>query len=216
MQGPGIVYARIIADALVSFYVSVRFWWTHEDIGQLLYSLQGLRPIAAQVRQLRELGFPRWRIVQHRRPIVVRGRLLELRCRARPHLPSVTHPAQHPGSMSVCGLYIIYKSVCSMQQDIKFGFRCPKLQNRCARQKILLFFSLLLLSLLRSKRYGKHNTSTNPCGPWRHGRRDGSVDGRLRPIRRKQKPQLAGAAIKSCAAQSQQPSADGLRVTGQP
>ena len=107
----------------------MRFWWTHEDIGQPLYSLQGLRPIAAQVRQPRELGFPRWRIVQHRRPIVVRGRLLELRCRARPHLPSVTHPAQHPGSMSVCGLYIIYKSVCSMQQDIKFGFRCPKLQT---------------------------------------------------------------------------------------
>ena len=29
---------------------------------------------------------------------------------------------------------------------------------------------LLLLPLLRSKRYGKHYTSTHPCGPWRHGR----------------------------------------------
>ena len=29
---------------------------------------------------------------------------------------------------------------------------------------------LMLLSLLRSKRYGKHNTSTDPCGPWQHGR----------------------------------------------
>ena len=28
--------------------------------------------------------------------------------------------------------------------------------------------SMLLVSLLRSKRYGKHNASTDPCGPWQH------------------------------------------------
>eukprot|EP00964_Phaeocystis_antarctica_P050684 scaffold29503_cov53-Phaeocystis_antarctica.AAC.5 len=33
--------------------------------------------------------------VQRRSPLVVRGRLVELRCRARPRLPSVIRPAQH-------------------------------------------------------------------------------------------------------------------------
>ena len=31
--------------------------------------------------------------------------------------------------------------------------------------------ALLVLGFLRSKRYGKHNTSTDSGGAWRHGRR---------------------------------------------
>eukprot|EP00964_Phaeocystis_antarctica_P064049 scaffold38490_cov62-Phaeocystis_antarctica.AAC.4 len=42
-------------------------------------------------------GFPRWSRVQRRSPIKARGRLLELRCRARPHRPSAHLPAQHDG-----------------------------------------------------------------------------------------------------------------------
>ena len=43
-----------------------------------------------------EHGFPRRSRVQRRRPIEVRGRLLELSCRARCRLPSATRlPAQH-------------------------------------------------------------------------------------------------------------------------
>ena len=42
------------------------------------------------VREISELGFHRRSTAQRRSPIVVRGRLLELCCRARPHLPSVT------------------------------------------------------------------------------------------------------------------------------
>ena len=36
---------------------------------------------------------------------------------------------------------------------------------------------MLFLSFLRSKRYayGQHNTSTDPCAPWRHGRRPTAV-----------------------------------------
>eukprot|EP00964_Phaeocystis_antarctica_P044213 scaffold25403_cov55-Phaeocystis_antarctica.AAC.2 len=42
-----------------------------------------------------ERGFPRRSSVQRRSPFVVRDRLLELRCRARPLLPSPRCPAQH-------------------------------------------------------------------------------------------------------------------------
>ena len=52
-----------------------------------LHNLQGLCPTAAPVRHTGVLGFPR-RIAQRRRPIVVCGRLPELCCRARPHLPT--------------------------------------------------------------------------------------------------------------------------------
>eukprot|EP00964_Phaeocystis_antarctica_P029651 scaffold16712_cov65-Phaeocystis_antarctica.AAC.25 len=38
-------------------------------------------------------------------------------------------------------------------------------------------FMMLFLPFLRSKRYayGQHNTSTDPCAPWRHGRRPTAV-----------------------------------------
>eukprot|EP00964_Phaeocystis_antarctica_P092264 scaffold59316_cov53-Phaeocystis_antarctica.AAC.4 len=67
------------------------------------YALHGLSPTAASDRGTGFLGFHRRSIAQRRRPIEVRGRLLDLRCRARPHLPSnPTHPAQHLGPHVVC------------------------------------------------------------------------------------------------------------------
>ena len=41
---------------------------------------------------------------------------------------------------------------------------------RDARRENRHLCAALLLSLLRSKRYRKHNISTDPCGPWQHGR----------------------------------------------
>eukprot|EP00964_Phaeocystis_antarctica_P027721 scaffold15643_cov61-Phaeocystis_antarctica.AAC.1 len=56
-------------------------------------SLHGLRLAPAAVRCA--VHFLRRRRAKHRSPLVVRGRLHELRCRARPRLPSATLPAQH-------------------------------------------------------------------------------------------------------------------------
>eukprot|EP00964_Phaeocystis_antarctica_P085238 scaffold53801_cov67-Phaeocystis_antarctica.AAC.1 len=42
-----------------------------------------------------ELGFHCWGVGQRRRPLEVRSRLPELRCRARLNVPSVNAPAQH-------------------------------------------------------------------------------------------------------------------------
>eukprot|EP00964_Phaeocystis_antarctica_P006092 scaffold3326_cov59-Phaeocystis_antarctica.AAC.1 len=50
---------------------------------------------AAAGRVTGELSFPRRSTAQRRSPLKVRGRLLELRRRARSHLPAVQHPAQH-------------------------------------------------------------------------------------------------------------------------
>eukprot|EP00964_Phaeocystis_antarctica_P049873 scaffold28881_cov71-Phaeocystis_antarctica.AAC.2 len=49
---------------------------------------------AARVGAEGELGFHRRCRAQRRSPLVVRGRLPELRCRARPHLPTTISPAQ--------------------------------------------------------------------------------------------------------------------------
>eukprot|EP00964_Phaeocystis_antarctica_P084889 scaffold53559_cov66-Phaeocystis_antarctica.AAC.2 len=54
------------------------------------------------VRESGVLGFHRRSIAQRRSPLEVRGRLLELRCRARPHLPSTITPAQHRSPHAVC------------------------------------------------------------------------------------------------------------------
>eukprot|EP00964_Phaeocystis_antarctica_P056083 scaffold33055_cov55-Phaeocystis_antarctica.AAC.4 len=51
----------------------------------------------APVRVRGELGFWCRSIAQYRSPLVVPGRLPELRCRARPLLPSATLPTQHDG-----------------------------------------------------------------------------------------------------------------------
>ena len=68
-----------------------------------LSAVHGLRPTAALVRQPGELGFRHRSIAQRRRPIEERGRLLELRCRARPRLPSITtHPAQYSSPHVEC------------------------------------------------------------------------------------------------------------------
>eukprot|EP00964_Phaeocystis_antarctica_P114393 scaffold78367_cov35-Phaeocystis_antarctica.AAC.1 len=50
---------------------------------------------AGKHRHTGEVGFPRRSIAHRRSPLVVRGRLHELRCRARPRLPRDTLPAQH-------------------------------------------------------------------------------------------------------------------------
>eukprot|EP00964_Phaeocystis_antarctica_P061249 scaffold36583_cov63-Phaeocystis_antarctica.AAC.5 len=55
----------------------------------------GSRLGAAEGRVFGEVGFPRRSRVHRRSPFVVRGRLPELRRRARPHLPSATLPVQH-------------------------------------------------------------------------------------------------------------------------
>eukprot|EP00964_Phaeocystis_antarctica_P074791 scaffold46060_cov58-Phaeocystis_antarctica.AAC.4 len=59
--------------------------------------MSGLRTIvaAAPVCELGELGLHRRSRAQRRSPIIMRGRLLELRRRARPRLPGVGVPAQH-------------------------------------------------------------------------------------------------------------------------
>eukprot|EP00964_Phaeocystis_antarctica_P078248 scaffold48662_cov49-Phaeocystis_antarctica.AAC.1 len=59
------------------------------------------RPLTARVRETGELGFRRRGMVIRRRPIEASGRLLELRCRARPRLPS-TAPVQHQSPHLVC------------------------------------------------------------------------------------------------------------------
>eukprot|EP00964_Phaeocystis_antarctica_P043571 scaffold25006_cov64-Phaeocystis_antarctica.AAC.2 len=57
--------------------------------------LHGLGLAATPESASGELDFPRRSRVQRCSPLVVCGRLLELRRRARPRLPSVTLPAQH-------------------------------------------------------------------------------------------------------------------------
>ena len=58
--------------------------------------LHGLGMAAAPVRGGKELSLHRRSTAQRRSPVEERGRLLELRCRARPRLPSFTRdPAQH-------------------------------------------------------------------------------------------------------------------------
>eukprot|EP00964_Phaeocystis_antarctica_P081013 scaffold50638_cov55-Phaeocystis_antarctica.AAC.2 len=52
-------------------------------------------------RESGELGFHRRCSVQRRSPIKVRGRLLELRHRARPRLPRVSHSTQHESTHPV-------------------------------------------------------------------------------------------------------------------
>ena len=49
---------------------------------------------AAPIRDSGELCFPRQGIAQRRSPLKVRGRLLELRCRARPRFPSTITPTR--------------------------------------------------------------------------------------------------------------------------
>ena len=61
---------------------------------------------AAPIRATGELGVPRRSRAQRRSPLVVRGRLLELRRRARPRLPSAAPPAQHE-SPCLVGLDIV-------------------------------------------------------------------------------------------------------------
>eukprot|EP00964_Phaeocystis_antarctica_P092405 scaffold59442_cov57-Phaeocystis_antarctica.AAC.3 len=59
---------------------------------------------AASGREISELGFPCRSRAQRRSPLVVRGRLLELRCQARPRLPSLVTrpaPAQHQSPHAV-------------------------------------------------------------------------------------------------------------------
>eukprot|EP00964_Phaeocystis_antarctica_P128379 scaffold92156_cov66-Phaeocystis_antarctica.AAC.5 len=60
--------------------------------------LHGLCLAAAPGRVAGELGFHHRSRVQRRSPLEVRGRLVELRSRARTRLPSVSQPAQHPSS----------------------------------------------------------------------------------------------------------------------
>eukprot|EP00964_Phaeocystis_antarctica_P048750 scaffold28224_cov58-Phaeocystis_antarctica.AAC.3 len=61
---------------------------------------------AASGRESSELGFPRWCRAQRHTPLVVRGRLHELRRRARPRLPSTINPAQHH-SPHLVGCHIV-------------------------------------------------------------------------------------------------------------
>eukprot|EP00964_Phaeocystis_antarctica_P074788 scaffold46060_cov58-Phaeocystis_antarctica.AAC.1 len=61
---------------------------------------------AAPGRLIGERGFRRRSRAQRRSPLVVRGRLLELRRRARPRLPSATPPAQHH-SPHLVGYHIV-------------------------------------------------------------------------------------------------------------
>ena len=68
---------------------------THDT---LLHALHGPCLAAAPRRFTGELGFHRRSRAQRRSPLKVRGRLLELRRRARPHLPSAMTPAQHESS----------------------------------------------------------------------------------------------------------------------
>eukprot|EP00964_Phaeocystis_antarctica_P020114 scaffold11111_cov53-Phaeocystis_antarctica.AAC.1 len=66
--------------------------------------LHGFCLAAAPGRGTGELRFHRRSRVQRRSPIIVRGCLLELRCRARPRHPEATTlPAQHHGSHDVSG-----------------------------------------------------------------------------------------------------------------
>eukprot|EP00964_Phaeocystis_antarctica_P097279 scaffold63438_cov57-Phaeocystis_antarctica.AAC.5 len=61
---------------------------------------------AAPGRVTGENGFPRRSRAQRRSPLKVRGRLPELRRRARPRLPADTLPAQHKSPHSV-GLQLV-------------------------------------------------------------------------------------------------------------
>eukprot|EP00964_Phaeocystis_antarctica_P086199 scaffold54565_cov51-Phaeocystis_antarctica.AAC.1 len=61
---------------------------------------------AGKHRHTGEVGFPRRSIAQRRSPLVVRGRLHELRYRARPHLPRATQPEQHQ-SPHLVGCHIV-------------------------------------------------------------------------------------------------------------
>eukprot|EP00964_Phaeocystis_antarctica_P105185 scaffold70237_cov57-Phaeocystis_antarctica.AAC.2 len=71
------------------------------------HSLQGLCPAAAHVCAPGEPGFHGRSRVQRRNPIKVRGRLFELRCRARLRLPNITiQPAQHH-SPHLVGCHIV-------------------------------------------------------------------------------------------------------------
>eukprot|EP00964_Phaeocystis_antarctica_P025659 scaffold14444_cov75-Phaeocystis_antarctica.AAC.2 len=69
-------------------------------------TLHGICLAAAPGCMAGELCFMRRSIAQLRSPLVVRGRLPELRCRARPRLPSATLPAQHNSPQSV-GSHIV-------------------------------------------------------------------------------------------------------------
>ena len=76
----------ILFDTYISCY-------GHTEKQKLL--LHGLCQAAAIRRVLGELGFHRRSRVQRRSPLEMRGRLLELRRRARPRLPSAILIAQH-------------------------------------------------------------------------------------------------------------------------
>eukprot|EP00964_Phaeocystis_antarctica_P159040 scaffold129960_cov71-Phaeocystis_antarctica.AAC.2 len=113
------VLTRSLADAITSVLETCLLWipcqWDRRPTGvrrpvrggqgrrrknqsQILipYALQGRCPAARKHRQTGEPGFARRGIAQRPRPLVVRGRLLELYCRARPRLPSTfIIPAQH-------------------------------------------------------------------------------------------------------------------------
>eukprot|EP00964_Phaeocystis_antarctica_P048208 scaffold27899_cov66-Phaeocystis_antarctica.AAC.3 len=68
-----------------------------------------LGPAAAKVCDLGDLGFHHRSTAQRRSPIIVHGRLLELRRRARPRLPSTgTRPAQYLSPHDV-SIYIVQR-----------------------------------------------------------------------------------------------------------
>eukprot|EP00964_Phaeocystis_antarctica_P033598 scaffold19054_cov65-Phaeocystis_antarctica.AAC.2 len=74
------------------------------DVPQTL--LHGLCLDTAQPRETGVLGFRRRSRGQRRNPLIVRGRLPELRCRAKLRLPSTTRPAQHHSPHAV-GYHIV-------------------------------------------------------------------------------------------------------------
>ena len=78
--------------------------WANSQVNNAL--LNCVCQATAPVRATGEEFFPCRSRAQRRSPIVVRGRLLELRRRARPCLPLVTVPVQHDGSHLV-GLHLV-------------------------------------------------------------------------------------------------------------
>eukprot|EP00964_Phaeocystis_antarctica_P064121 scaffold38548_cov53-Phaeocystis_antarctica.AAC.5 len=70
------------------------------------HSLHGICPTVARIGARNALGFHHRSIGQLRSPLVVRGRLPELRCRARPRLPSPTISVQHLSPHGDCDLLV--------------------------------------------------------------------------------------------------------------
>eukprot|EP00964_Phaeocystis_antarctica_P109699 scaffold74140_cov66-Phaeocystis_antarctica.AAC.4 len=132
---------------------------------------------AALPRSMGEVGCHRRSIGQRRSPLVVRGCLHELRCRARPHLPSVYLPTQHQSPhvvgcvfvrrrphnprrqclepLVVPPLRLAHLDACIQPQHVKGPCRgnCPALR---AHRQALLGLEVPLCGLHFVPRVGEH------------------------------------------------------------